>query len=81
MGAFAIVGLIISILRAIPDFIALVNFILGLIKKGDKKLAVERKRKLLGLLREARSDHDYSRLGRELEKLKEELEKEVAGNG
>lgn len=81
MGAFAIISLIISILRAIPDFIALVNFILGLIRKGDKSLAVERKRRVLDLLREARRTHDYSRLGVELERMKAELEKETASHG
>lgn len=78
MGAVAVISLIISILRAIPDFIALVNFILGLIRKGDKTKMAERRRRVLELLKEARASHDYSTLGVKLEAMKAELEAEMA---
>jgi hypothetical protein len=79
MGALAIISLIVSIVRAIPDFIALVNFILGLIKKGDHTKVRERRQKLYEMLKEARASHDYSKLGTKLELMKRELEKEMAG--
>jgi hypothetical protein len=77
MGALAIISLIVSIVRAIPDFIALVNFILALIRKGDKAKMKERRQRLYEFLKEARSTHDYSKLGTRLELMKRELEKEM----
>ena len=79
MGALAIISLIVSIIRGIPDFIALVNFILGLIRKGDKAKMKERRQKLYEFLKEARATRDYAKLGTKLELMKRELEKEMAG--
>jgi hypothetical protein len=78
LGAFAIISLIISIIRAIPDFIALVKYILNMIRKGAPLKRAERRQRLLQLLKEARASHDYSTLGVKLEAMKAELEMEMA---
>lgn len=78
MQIFAIITLILSIIRAIPEIVAAVQFIIALIKEGRKDKRKERLMRLKDLLNTAKMSHDYDSLKKRLEDLRAELESEIS---
>jgi hypothetical protein len=75
---FAIISLILSIIRAIPEIVTAVQFIIALIKEGRKDKRKERLLRLKDLLHTAKMSHDYDSLKKRLEDLRTELEAEIS---